>query len=88
MTASVLASIERQRAGTASAVLNTARQVGGAMGVAIFGGLIARSDITSGLQDVFRLSTAMLLVVAVISWIWIKARPQHDVDMSAAAGGH
>jgi DHA2 family methylenomycin A resistance protein-like MFS transporter len=88
MTASVLASIERQRAGTASAVLNTARQVGGAMGVAIFGGLIARSDITSGLQDVFRLSTAMLLVAAVISWIWIKARPQHDVDMSAAAGGH
>ncbi|HVJ42274.1 MAG TPA: MFS transporter [Dongiaceae bacterium] len=88
MTASVLASIERQRAGTASAVLNTARQVGGAMGVALFGGLIARSDVTSGLQDVFRLSTGMLLLAAIVSWLWIKARPQHDLDMSAAAGGH
>lgn len=88
MTASVLAAIERQRAGTASAVLNAARQVGGAMGVAVFGGLIARSDVTTGLDDAFRISTALLVLAALIAWIWVKARPQHNPEMSAAAGGH
>ena len=39
MTTAVLASTEAQRAGTASAVLNTARQAGGAVGVAAFGAL-------------------------------------------------
>jgi DHA2 family methylenomycin A resistance protein-like MFS transporter len=87
MTASVLASIERQRAGTASAVLNTARQVGGAMGVALFGGLIARSDITSGLDDAFRISTGLLVIAAIIAWTWVKAQPQHQVSI-AEAGGH
>ena len=51
MTASILASVERNRAGTASAVLNTARQVGGAIGVALFGGLVAAQDIVTGLDD-------------------------------------
>lgn len=87
MTAAVLASIERQRAGTASAVLNTARQVGGAMGVALFGGLIARSDITSGLDAAFRISATLLIIAAIVAWIWVKAQPQHDVSI-AEAGGH
>lgn len=39
MTTTVLASVERARAATASAVLNTARQAGGAIGVAGFGAL-------------------------------------------------
>jgi len=58
------------------------------MGVAVFGGLVARSDITLGLDDTFRISTALLVVAAIIAWVWVKARPQHEVDMSAAAGGH
>ena len=47
MTTAVLASTEAKRAGTASAVLNTARQAGGAVGVAAFGALAsgaARAD--------------------------------------------
>ncbi|MEP9328546.1 MFS transporter [Paraburkholderia phymatum] len=44
MTTAVLASADRQRAGTASAVLNTARQAGGAVGVATFGALAGASD--------------------------------------------
>lgn len=39
MTTAVLASVEHKRAGTASALLNTARQAGGAVGVAAFGAL-------------------------------------------------
>lgn len=78
MTASVLASIERQRAGTASAALNTARQVGGAMGVAVFGGLVAHSSITDGLDAAFRISTILLILAATIAWLWVKAQPQHQ----------
>jgi DHA2 family methylenomycin A resistance protein-like MFS transporter len=39
MTTAVLASVERSYSGTASAILNTARQAGGAVGVALFGAL-------------------------------------------------
>jgi hypothetical protein len=41
LTTSILFSVERHLAGTASAVLNTACQVGGATGVAIFGAIVA-----------------------------------------------
>jgi DHA2 family methylenomycin A resistance protein-like MFS transporter len=33
-----------QRAGTASAVFNTSRQIGGALAVAVFGGLLTNPD--------------------------------------------
>jgi MFS transporter, DHA2 family, methylenomycin A resistance protein len=33
-----------QRAGTASAVFNTSRQIGGALAVAVFGGLLTAPD--------------------------------------------
>jgi MFS transporter, DHA2 family, methylenomycin A resistance protein len=39
MTASLLGSVPRPRAGTASGTLNAVRQAGGAIGVAVFGGL-------------------------------------------------
>jgi DHA2 family methylenomycin A resistance protein-like MFS transporter len=40
MTTAILSSVDRARSGTASAVLNAARQVGGAIGVAAFGALV------------------------------------------------
>jgi len=67
MTTAVLANVEPQRAATASAVLNTARQAGGAVGVAAFGafaGGTVAANIVSGLH----LSTAIcvgLLLCAV-----------------------
>jgi MFS transporter, DHA2 family, methylenomycin A resistance protein len=39
MTTAILSTVDRARSGTASAVLNSARQVGGAIGVAAFGAL-------------------------------------------------
>lgn len=61
MTTSILAAVERSQAGTASAVLNTARQVGGAMGVAIFG---AMHDTRLALA----IASALLLLAAVLAW--------------------
>jgi DHA2 family methylenomycin A resistance protein-like MFS transporter len=64
MTTAVLASVEKQRAGTASAVLNTARQAGGAVGVAAFGALVSGAGaghIVAGMQAATAISAGLLL---------------------------
>jgi MFS transporter, DHA2 family, methylenomycin A resistance protein len=69
MTTSILSSVDRARSGTASAVLNAARQVGGAIGVAAFGALVSGvtgAQIVSGLKTA-ALSGTALLIVATIS---------------------
>lgn len=72
-TGLVLASVEPERAGTASAVFNTFRQVGGAVAIAVFGALIAdRTQFTAGLQTSLTIAAALLLGTAVIS---LRIRP-------------
>src|SRR6185437_2063486 len=70
MTTAVLASTEAQRAGTASAVLNTARQAGGAVGVAAFGALAsgaAAAHIVAGMQVASAISVGLLALGGVLS---------------------
>jgi MFS transporter, DHA2 family, methylenomycin A resistance protein len=70
MTTAVLASAEARRAGTASAVLNTARQAGGAIGVAAFGALASgaqAAQIVDGLHAATAISTAILLTAAMLA---------------------
>ncbi|HEY2606019.1 MAG TPA: MFS transporter [Paraburkholderia sp.] len=70
MTTAVLASTEAQRAGTASAVLNTARQAGGAVGVAAFGALAsgaAAAHIVAGMQAASAISVGLLALGGVLS---------------------
>ncbi|WP_144140693.1 MFS transporter [Paraburkholderia sp. BCC1884] len=69
MTTAVLASVEAQRAGTASAVLNTARQAGGAVGVAAFGALAsgaAATQIVAGMQMATIISVGLLVLGLVL----------------------
>ncbi|HEY1687778.1 MAG TPA: hypothetical protein VGF95_02835 [Solirubrobacteraceae bacterium] len=57
-------SIPAERAGTASGVLNTARQMGGSLGVAVFGAVVAtESSFATGLRLDFGI-TALLLILA------------------------
>ncbi|MGY2293597.1 MFS transporter [Pseudomonas sp. SDO528_S397] len=75
MTTAILSSVERHQAGTASAVLNTARQVGGATGVALFGAIVADGTdaaITDGVQNALLISAALLLVAVAIAF-WSRA---------------
>lgn len=75
MTTSILSSVERHQAGTASAVLNTARQVGGATGVAIFGAIVAGGTgaaITGGVQNALLISAVLLLLAVAIAF-WSRA---------------
>lgn len=83
MTAAVLASVERQRGGTASAVLNTARQAAGALGVAVYGALVVGSGaaIAHGMRTIALISCALLAAACVLAWavrtpkeaVWAKA---------------
>jgi DHA2 family methylenomycin A resistance protein-like MFS transporter len=71
MTTSILAAVAPSQAGTASAVLNTARQVGGALGVAIFGALVAPADSAAamrGVQFALAVSATLLLLGALLAW--------------------
>lgn len=69
MTTTILASVDRARSGTASGVLNAARQAGGAMGVAVFGALAAGggSRIVTGLKASAAISAGLLLVAAALA---------------------
>lgn len=69
MTTAVLASVEAKRAATASAVLNTARQAGGAVGVAAFGALAsgaAATQIVVGMQAATAISVGLLVIGGVM----------------------
>jgi MFS transporter, DHA2 family, methylenomycin A resistance protein len=71
MTTAVLGTVEPERAGTASAVLNTARQAAGAIGVAAFGALASHAaggesvQIVTGVKVSAGVSVALLLFAAV-----------------------
>ncbi|MDR5762246.1 MFS transporter [Caballeronia sp. LZ035] len=74
MTTALLGTVGQQRAGTASAVLNTARQAAGAIGVAAFGALAGHGDGAAGaahIVDAVRwsagLSVAILLGAALVA---------------------
>ncbi len=68
LTALIMDHIPAAQAGTASGVLNTARQLGGSLGVAVFGAVLAvRSDFMAGLRIDFAVTGLLLLALAVAS---------------------
>jgi MFS transporter, DHA2 family, methylenomycin A resistance protein len=76
MTAAILSSVDRARSGTASALLNSARQVGGAIGVAAFGAMVsgvAPAQIISGLNIAVLIAAALLIIATIIA---LYVRPE------------
>ena len=67
MTTLTLSSVERPSSGTATGALNAARQVGGALGVAVFGGLVANDRIVAGLREAACIAAALMIVAAVVA---------------------
>jgi MFS transporter, DHA2 family, methylenomycin A resistance protein len=73
MTTAMLGTVAPERAGTASAVLNTARQAAGAIGVAAFGALASHAalgesaQIVVGVRASAGVSVALLLFAAVMA---------------------
>ncbi len=85
MTTVVLGTVPRSRAGIASGVLNSARQAGGAIGVALFGSLIASSG--SGIADAFTISAGLLASGAVIAAGFIRTDRVAMLDIAVRRVG-
>ncbi|WP_269503443.1 MFS transporter [Burkholderia sp. IMCC1007] len=82
MTTAVLASVEQERAGIASAVLNTARQAGGAMGVAAFGALAGGGgawQTVEGLHAETAVSAGLLVAAALLAML-VRADAHRDTS--------
>jgi MFS transporter, DHA2 family, methylenomycin A resistance protein len=77
MTTAILSSVERERSGTASGVLNTARQSGAAIGVAAFGALVGggKGQIVHGLYVAAVTSAVLLVAAAGLSFMSIGDLP-------------
>lgn len=63
MTSSLLGSVERSRSGVASGALNTARQTGSVIGVAVYGSLIASGQLVDGLRTALAISVGLAIIV-------------------------
>jgi MFS transporter, DHA2 family, methylenomycin A resistance protein len=71
--AQVIDNVPAERAGTASGVVNTARQVGGSLGVAIFGAVLASGDFITGMRISLG-STAVVLAILVAASLALQHR--------------
>jgi DHA2 family methylenomycin A resistance protein-like MFS transporter len=67
MTSAMLGSVERSRSGIASGTLNTARQAGSVVGVALFGTLIASGSFATGAHVALLISVALVAVAALLT---------------------
>jgi DHA2 family methylenomycin A resistance protein-like MFS transporter len=84
MTMAVLSAVPRARSGVASGVLNTVRQAGGAIGVALFGSFFA-ADGVAGMQVVFAVSAALVGVAAIFAAVALRARPRAQSWLASAS---
>jgi DHA2 family methylenomycin A resistance protein-like MFS transporter len=67
LTSTLLGSVEKARSGLAAGVLNSTRQTGSVLGVALFGSLVGKgSAFLAGTREALMISTALLLAAAVI----------------------
>jgi DHA2 family methylenomycin A resistance protein-like MFS transporter len=78
ITGVVLDSVTPERAGTASAVFNTFRQIGGAVAIAVFGALLAgAATFITGMQTSLSIAAVLLLASAIVS-LRIRTHPTNQ----------
>ncbi|MFF4895165.1 MFS transporter [Streptomyces sp. NPDC001068] len=78
-TATVMGAVPPAYSGAASALFNTARQVGSATGVALGGSLLATAaDYGTGLRTGMAVGALAYLVAAVLAWRCVPAMPRRS----------
>ena len=86
-TAAAMSSVPVAKAGVGSAVLNSMRQVGGSLGIAVMGAIVAsRTDYLTGFHDALRLGAVLCLAGAAVAVLAVRKieHPQHAVEHAPA----
>ena len=84
ITTGILAAVPSARTGVASGALNAIRQTGGAVGVAVFGALMA-ADIVRGVRIAMVVAGLSLVVTAVISLVGMRLPQPRQVRPARSA---
>lgn len=76
MITGILGSVDKALSGTASAVLSTIRQTGGAIGVATYGAMAAGGPaaIISAIPWISAVSVTLIMLTLIFTWRYV--RPQ------------
>jgi EmrB/QacA subfamily drug resistance transporter len=96
MTAAALGSVPVEKSGVGSGVLNTFRQVGGALGIAVMGAIVAShvdlesgrpdpSSFIDGFQAALQVSVGFALIGAVVAFTTIRKHRHMDAGELAEA---
>ncbi|MGL4966007.1 MAG: MFS transporter [Inquilinus sp.] len=72
MTAALLATVDRARSGIASGVLNSLRQTGGAIGVAVLGAIGGGGMSVEGMRLAMGLSGGVLVFALLAAVVWVR----------------
>ncbi|MFC9838435.1 MFS transporter [Rhodococcus sp. NPDC127530] len=78
VTAMLFDSVPAERAGTAGGVLNTSRQIGGALAIGIFGSLVAHQGLDVGVQTGLGVAAAVA-VIATVAGLVLRRRKSDAV---------
>ncbi|HEY8724138.1 MAG TPA: MFS transporter [Gaiellaceae bacterium] len=85
VTAAAMSAVSVDKAGVGSAVLNSARQVGGSLGIAVMGAIVAgSSNYLTGFHDALRVGSLLCLVGAVVAVAAIR-KIEHKQPVPVAA---
>jgi EmrB/QacA subfamily drug resistance transporter len=99
MTSAAMGAVPVDKAGVGSGVLNSFRQVGGSLGIALMGAIVssylhhpthsplAAQDYVNGLHAGFRVGAAITFVAAIVAVVTVRTRPEvvreHIAEMAA-----
>jgi sugar phosphate permease len=88
MTSAAMGAVPVDKAGVGSGVLNSFRQVGGSLGIAIMGAIVASylhhpahspaaaQDYVNGLHAGFAVAAALTFVGAIVAVVTVRTRPE------------
>jgi EmrB/QacA subfamily drug resistance transporter len=86
VTAAAMSAVAVDKAGVGSAVLNSARQVGGSLGIAVMGAIVAgASNYLTGFHEALRVGSALCLLGAVVAVLAIRKIEHHHPAAAAEA---
>ena len=85
VTAAAMSAVAVDKAGVGSAVLNSSRQVGGSLGIAVMGAIVAsKADYLTGFHDALKVGSLLCFSGALVSVLAIR-KIEHPHPVAAAA---